>query len=255
MRPVYKLLIERAEACNNTAFIPNDPIDVPHRFSQQGDIEVAAFFAALFAWGQRKTILNKTRDLMMRMDNDPFAFVMSASPLELRAIEGFVHRTFNAQDVVDLIYALRATHNRHGSWEVLFQPHKNEHNFGPSITRFREEMLKHVSNPTRVSRFLSDPSRGSAAKRIVMFLRWMVRQDNAGVDFGIWKTLPMSKLSCPLDVHTARSARKLKLLTRKQNDWRAVEELDEHLRLIDPNDPARFDYALFCMGLEDAADL
>lgn len=253
MRPVYKLLIERAEACNNTDFIPDDPIDVPHRFSQQGDIEVAAFFAALFAWGQRKTILNKSRDLMARMDDAPFDFVMTASPNELKAIDGFVHRTFNAEDVVDLIHALRATRSIHGSWESLFRPADNEHNYGSAITRFREQMLQHVSNPARVSRFLSDPSRGSAAKRIVMFLRWMVRQDNAGVDFGIWKNLPMSKLSCPLDVHTARSARMLKLLTRKQNDWRAVEELDVHLRRIDPHDPARFDYALFCMSIEDSS--
>lgn len=251
MNPIYKLLIEHADAFNTTAFIPDDPIDIPHRFTREEDIEVAAFFAALFAWGQRKTILNKSRELMTRMDMAPYDFVMHASKTDFQALNRFVHRTFNQHDIIDLVCALRATRTTFGSWETMFAPNDNEENFGPAITRFREHMLQHVSNPARVSRFLSDPSRGSAAKRIVMFLRWMVRRDNAGVDFGIWHTLPMSKLSCPLDVHTARSARKLNLLTRKQNDWRAVEELDVHLRRIDPKDPARFDYALFCMSIDD----
>lgn len=250
MKHVHKRLLEWAESRNTTDFIPDDPIEIPHRFSQKEDIEVAAFFAALFAWGQRTTIRNKTNDLLNRMDNAPFAFVMHASADDLRILDGFVHRTFNHHDVVDLLMALRATQIETNDWSLLFTPLENEINYGPAISRFRTRMLQHVSNPQRVSRFLSDPLKGSAAKRLVMFLRWMVRRDNAGVDFGIWTQLPMHKLSCPLDVHTARTARHLKLISRKQNDWKTVEELDAALRKIDPDDPARFDFALFSMSVE-----
>ncbi|MCH8546008.1 MAG: TIGR02757 family protein [Cryomorphaceae bacterium] len=250
MKHVQKRLLEWAERHNTTDFIPDDPIEIPHRFTRKEDIEVAAFFAALFAWGQRTTIRNKTNDLLNRMDNDPFAFVMHASNEDLNVFNGFVHRTFNQHDVVDLLLALRATHSETKDWSLLFVPREDEINYGPAISRFRARMLQHVSNPKRVSRFLSDPIKGSAAKRLVMFLRWMVRRDNAGVDFGIWAQLPMHKLSCPLDVHTARTARHLKLISRKQNDWKTVEELDAALRKIDPNDPARFDFALFSMSVE-----
>ncbi|MCC5917111.1 MAG: TIGR02757 family protein [Cryomorphaceae bacterium] len=249
MKQIQRLLNEKVLEYNSDTFVIDDPISIPHRFSKPGDIEVAAFFAALFAWGQRKTIIDKTNDLLQRMDDDPFEFVMHAGKNDLNVLKGFVHRTFNADDVRDLILALRATRLEHGEWSKLFQLESEEINYGMAISRFRREMLGHVQNPVRVSRFLSDPVRGSAAKRLVMFLRWMVRRDNAGVDFGLWTSLPMSYLSCPLDVHTARVARHLGLLTRKQNDWRAVEALDANLRTFDPTDPAKYDFALFGLGV------
>ena len=245
---LVRLLDEKVQEYNCDAFIPDDPISIPHCFTLAHDIEVAGFYAALFAWGQRKTILNKTNELMQRMDNAPFDFVMGASGSELDTLNGFVHRTFNHHDIVDLTMALRGTRQEHGSWSALFALQPGETNYGAAISRFRAEMLRYVSNVPRTSRYISDPVRGSAAKRLVMFLRWMVRDDDAGVDFGLWKQLPQQYLSCPLDVHTARVARTLGLITRKQNDWRTVEELDIALRAMDTADPAKYDFALFGMG-------
>jgi uncharacterized protein (TIGR02757 family) len=246
LRPLFESYVERF---NTPEFILEDPLSIPHRFHHEGDMEVAAFFAAIFAWGQRKTIINKCTDVLQRMDDAPYDFVMQASELELRQLHGFVHRTFNYADIIDLVKALRALRLERGNWWSWFQPEEHEINYGPVLHRFRQAALAKVDNPQRVQRFLSDPLSGSAAKRLVMFLRWMVRQDATGVDLGIWSQLPMHKLSCPLDVHTSRVARHYNLITRKQNDWLAVEELDLHLRKLSAEDPSRYDFALFGMGV------
>lgn len=239
-------LDQKYHAYAQASFLATDPIQIPHRFSDLRDIEIAGLFAAMFAWGQRKTIINKCNELLTRMDEAPFAFVMHATKREKKGLAGFAHRTFNDQDVLHILNGLHAAYAIHDSLEALFIPHENANAVKAGISAFRAHFEK-CGAPPRTLRHLPDPERGSAAKRLNMYLRWMVRNDT--VDFGIWKRISPAVLHCPLDVHSGRVARALGLLKRTQNDWLAVEELSVALRKMDPEDPVKYDFALFGLGV------
>lgn len=245
LRNLKVLLDEQIDIYNRPEFIPLDPISIPHRFTNKEDIEISAFFAASFAWGQRVTIINKTNDLMERMDNAPFDFILNHDDRDLKRLLGFVHRTFNDTDLFYFIEALRNIYKTEGGLENAFSIQNRS--AMDSISAFRRVFLQY-DVPHRTQKHISDPERGASAKRLNMYLRWMVRKDKRGVDFGIWKKIEPSVLSIPLDVHTGNIARSLGLLSREQNDRKAVEELDSVLRLFDPEDPVKYDFALFGMG-------
>lgn len=231
---------------NNPDFIESDPVSVPHRFSLKEDIEISGFLAATIAWGNRASILKSGNRLMDLMEDAPYEFLMDAKPNDFKRFEGFVHRTFNAIDCVYFLKALRQIYQKHGGLEGIFS---GEGGMDVRIHRARTIFLSFRA-PARTGKHFSDPLSKSAAKRINMFLRWMVRNDKQGVDFGIWKAISPAELCCPLDVHSGRVARMLGLLQRQQNDWKAVMELTENLRKLDPKDPVKYDFALFGMGVD-----
>lgn len=229
-------------------FLEDDPIQIPHRFQQRADIEISAFFAAILAWGQRPTIIRNARRLMTFMDHAPAEYILQHQPSDRQAMAGFVHRTFNFEDLQFFLARLQRIYREYGSMEDLFLVEDGEDNMKFAIHRFREAFLGDES-PVRSRKHLSDPLRNSACKRLNMFLRWMVRGKDEKVDFGLWDRLSPSLLSCPLDVHSGRVARKLGLLQRPANDWKAVEELDKNLRKLNPEDPSRYDFALYGLGV------
>lgn len=240
-------LEEKVILYNNPNFIESDPIQIPHRFSIKEDIEIAGFLSATIAWGNRKMIIKNADKMMDLMGNSPYDFVMSHSDDQLDRFENFVHRTFNATDFKTFMRGLQHIYNNHNGLEALFVQVENN-SVQKNISDFKKKFFE-IEHEQRTQKHISDPSSNSAAKRINMFLRWMVRNDNAGVDFGIWKTVSPAYLSCPLDVHSGNVARKLGLLTRKQNDGKAVLELDTNLRKLDPKDPTKYDFALFGLGV------
>jgi uncharacterized protein (TIGR02757 family) len=242
-----EFLDEKVIQYNHPDFIDSDPIQIPHRFSIKEDIEISAFFASTFAWGNRKMIIDKTNDLMNRMGNSPFDFLMNYSENEFEKIESFKHRTFNAVDLNFYLKSLRNIYKNHGGLETVFQFEKEDENSLNAIEKFRKIFLE-IPHENRSEKHLSSPAKGSAAKRLNMFLRWMVRNDKQGVDFGIWKNISPAQLVCPLDVHSGNVARKLGLLTRKQNDWKAASELNSNLKKLDAEDPVKYDFALFGLG-------
>ncbi len=227
-------------------FLVSDPIQVPHRFTRKEDIEIAGFLTATIAWGNRKSIIRSADRIMDQMDQEPFDFVLHAAAADLRNLEGFVHRTFNAADLQTFIRSLRHIYTEYGGLESIFARYAPE-GMQEAIHRVRSHFFE-VPHAMRTRKHFSDPRRGSAAKRLNMFLRWMVRPATGGVDFGLWDSVPPSRLSCPLDVHSGKVARALGLLTRKQNDAAAVAELDTALRALDPADPVKYDFALFGLG-------
>ena len=238
------------EKYNDYSFIEPDPIGLVHRFSNQKDIEIFGLIIATLSWGNRKSIINSGENLLKIMNNDPFNFIMNFKENELNLLDDFKHRTFNVFDLQFFILRLQKIYKRVNSLEELFAPDfKKNNNSFEAILNFRKEFLGE-DYEIRTKKHVANPSNGSAAKRINMFLRWMVRKDNKGVDFGIWNKISQSKLSCPLDIHSGRSARALNLLQREQNDWKAVEELDISLRKLDNKDPVKYDFALFGMGIE-----
>ncbi|MDG4950257.1 TIGR02757 family protein [Weeksellaceae bacterium KMM 9724] len=239
-------LDEKAVQYNQDFFIEHDPIQIPHRFSKKQDIEIAAFLSATIAWGNRKSIIKSAQDMMSRMDDSPHDFILNAQEKDLDRFDGFVHRTFNAFDLAYFIQALQRLYKKEESLEQYFLIYEDEINPKFAINRFRDAFFN--ADEVRTTKHVSSPLKNSSAKRINMFLRWMVRQDQQGVDFGIWKNIPSSKLSLPLDVHTGNVARKLEILERKQNDWKAVEEIDSMLRQMDAEDPIKYDFALFGLG-------
>ena len=241
-------LDEKAALYNHPRFIETDPIQVPHRYSRKEDIEIAAFLTATIAWGNRKSVINNAYKMMELMGNTPYDFVMSHTEKDLQALRNFVHRTFNGIDLMYFIQALRHVYKTHKGLEALFAAQAGKNNLQQSISSFKGIFFE-LPHPGRTEKHISDPGKGSAAKRLNMFLRWMVRKDTAGVDFGLWQGLSPTRLSCPLDVHSGNVARKLGLLHRRQNDAKAVAELDKSLRRLDPEDPARYDYALFGLGI------
>jgi uncharacterized protein (TIGR02757 family) len=243
-----EFLDEKVLLYNNPNFIESDPIQIPHQFSLKEDIEIAGFLSATIAWGNRKMIINNAKKLMNIMGNSPYDFVMEHEEYHLENLENFVHRTFNGQDCKTFIKALQHIYNNHNGLEAVFAKNQNTLSMQNSISEFKKIFLE-TEHLQRTTKHVSDPNNGSAAKRINMFLRWMVRQDNKGVDFGIWKSIAPSQLSCPLDVHSGNVARKLGLLSRKQNDGKALYELDTQLRLLDKNDPVKYDFALFGLGV------
>ena len=237
----------RVELYNRPAFIGSDPVSIPHRFSEKEDIEISGFLAATIAWGNRVSILKSANCMMGIMGNAPYDFIVHHTDNDLRGIEGAIHRTFNAEDFIYFIEALKFLYCEHGGMEGIFTCHQTDSSLQPAIHEFRKVFFELPHN-RRTAKHVSDPFKGSAAKKINMFLRWMVRNDGRGVDFGLWKSIPPSILSCPLDVHSARVARKLGLLERRQNDARAVAELDTRLRAMDSSDPVKYDFALFGLG-------
>ena len=237
-------LDEKFEQYNNRQFIETDPIQLVHRFERKEDIEIVGLLISTIAWGKREMIIKSGERMLSIMGDKPYEFIMNYSA---NALPDFVHRTFNAQDLDFFFRALQSIYQRLGSLEAAFSSHDEFPGVQGRIVSFRNEVLK-TEHEKRSEKHLSDPSRGSAAKRLNMYLRWMVRNDNSGVDFGIWKSIPTSELMIPLDVHTARVARDLKLLKRKQNDWKALEEIMSVFRKFDPNDPGKYDFSLFGIG-------
>lgn len=238
-------LEEKVVLYNNPTFIADDPVQIPHLYTQKEDIEIAGFLSATIAWGNRKMIIKNSHRMMELMGNSPYDFVMSHKEDHLEAFKTFVHRTFNGTDFTFFIKSIQNIYLNHQGLEAIFT--NSDLNMQHRISNFKKIFFE-IQHPSRTTKHISDPLNGSAAKRINMYLRWMVRQDNAGVDLGIWKHVSPSDLSCPLDVHSGNVARKLGILTRKQNDAKALAELDAKLRLMDPLDPVKYDFALFGLG-------
>lgn len=238
---------------NNSSFISSDPISIPHRFSQKQDIEISGFWVAILAWGQRKTIINKGLDLMQMMDNAPFDFVLNHTDSDLEKVITFKHRTFNSTDTLYFIDFFKRFYTKHDSLEEAFVPSDQDStiNMKQVLSRFHRLFFDVEYAPERTRKHVATPDRNSACKRINMFLRWMVRNDERGVDFGLWKRISTSQLICPCDVHVERTARNLGLVSRKQTDWKMAVELTENLKKFDPEDPVKYDFALFGLSVMD----
>ncbi|MCX2719494.1 TIGR02757 family protein [Lentiprolixibacter aurantiacus] len=233
---------------NTPEFLETDPICIPHRFDKKEDIEISGFLTATIAWGNRKSIIKNARQITELIDLAPHDFVMGHTENDLKSLDSFVHRTFNGTDLAFFVTALRHLYSNHNGLEGVFTRYAEKNSLQSAITAFKGHFFE-LKHPLRTTKHISDPARGSAAKRINMFLRWMVRKDPQEVDFGLWKGISPAALSCPLDVHSGNVARKLGLLKRKQNDARAVLELDLNLRKLDPEDPVKYDFALFGLGV------
>ncbi len=246
-----KELLERLyDKYNRPEFIPEDPIAVPHRYTGRADREIAGFLAATIAWGNRKSIVQNGHRLMRLMDDAPADFVRNASSRELNRLTSFVHRTFNGADLCDFVLALRRLERLFGGIGTFFESRYEEtHSIPTVLAEFRREFFVAEHAP-RCEKHLSAIERGAACKRLCMYLRWMVRRDERGVDFGEWQRIPMSALFLPLDLHAGNMGRALGLLNRRQNDWKTVEEITATLRQYDVTDPVRFDYALFGAGID-----
>ena len=249
---VRDFLEEKADEYNTAEFIEHDPISVPHRFTKLQDIEISGFFAAIFAWGQRPTIISKTTELMQRMDFSPHDFFLHHSEEDLQRLEGFVHRTFNSTDLLYFIEFFKYYYQRHESLENAFL---NGTQMEERLTEFHHTFFSLPDHPERTRKHIATPVRKSACKRINMFLRWMIREDECGVDFGLWKRIALDELICPCDIHVERIARRLGLIRRSRVDWLTAVELTESLKKIDPSDPVRFDFALFGIGIEEKSDI
>ena len=247
-KELKEFLDEKVVAYNTPKFLESDPIQIPHNFHRKEDVEISAFLTATIAWGNRKSIINNSRRLMELMDQSPFEFVMNHTDIDLAKTQDFVHRTFNGIDLAFFINSLQNIYKNHNGLEGVFTKYQDKDSLQPTISKFKEIFFE-IPHEKRSTKHVSDPLKGSAAKRINMFLRWMVRDANTKVDFGLWKQISPSKLSCPLDVHSGNVARKLKLLKRKQNDAKALAELDKNLRKLDPLDPVKYDFALFGLGV------
>ena len=244
---IKSFLDYKADIYENENFIEEDPISIPHLFSKKEDIEISGFITATISWGQRKTIIKNARQIMEMMDLSPFDFIKNHSKMDLKPLSRFVHRTFNGIDLIFFVLSLKNIYINHGGLEKLFIPNNINDNMSKVINQMKSIFFS-ISHKHRTRKHISDPLKGSAAKRINMFLRWMVRSNKKKVDFELWKSISPSQLSCPLDVHTGRVARKLKILNRNQNDYKATLELDSYLKKINPKDPVKYDFALFGLG-------
>lgn len=253
LKNIKEFLDESYFKYNRKGFIENDPICIPHRFTTKEDIEISGFLAATIAWGNRKSIINNATKLMQLMDEAPHDFVTNCSREELKRLDKFVHRTFNGTDCAFFINSLKHIYKKHGGLEHAFVAKDIHHNFTlkERIVNFRKLFLQ-TDHLTRSEKHISNPAAKSSAKRLCMYLRWMVRTDNKGVDFGIWKSISPAELCLPLDVHTGNVSRTLGLLERKQDDWQSVEEITSMLRSFDAKDPVKYDFALFGLGVEKA---
>jgi uncharacterized protein (TIGR02757 family) len=241
---------------NNPGFIKNDPVSIPHLFTKQQDIEIMGLWAAVLAWGQRVTIINKCHELIKLMDGAPYDFIMNHEQADLKKLLQFKHRTFNDVDTLYFISFFRHHYSNYQSLESAFLPPgirlgAEELSVEQSLNHFRSYFFSLVDFPNRTKKHISSPSQKSTCKRLNMFLRWMVRKDDCGVDFGIWNHIKPSELIIPCDLHVDRVARKLNLITRKQTDWQTAVELTERLREFDPADPVKYDFALFALGIEE----
>lgn len=233
---------------NKPEFVEHDPIAIPHRYALKEDIEISGFLVSIISWGNRKAIVKNGHRMMDILGNSPYDFVINHKANHLKRLENFVHRTFNGADFVHLVKSLKNVYRTVGGIEKIFAENATSDSLQPAIHELKK-IIYSITPPPRTTKHISDPLSGSAAKRINMYLRWMIRRDNNGVDLGIWKSISPSKLSCPLDVHSGNVARKLGLLIREQSDSKAVDELDKNLRLLDKNDPVKYDFALFGLGI------
>ncbi|MEJ7766452.1 MAG: TIGR02757 family protein [Chitinophagaceae bacterium] len=234
---------------NQPSFIADDPVCIPHLFTKKQDIEIAGFFAAIFAWGNRTTIINKSKELLALMGNTPFDFIMNHDIVDLKPFQYFKHRTFNATDLLYFIEFLTRHYSTNDSLETAFVRTKTDQPVERILKDFYLYFFSLHYAPSRTHKHIASPAKKSTCKRLCMFLRWMVRTDNKGVDFGIWKNISPSRLICPIDVHVARVARRLNLLHRTQLDWQAALELTSCLKKLDDKDPAKYDFALFGLGV------
>lgn len=228
-------------------FISADPIQIPHRFTKKEDVEIAGFLAATIAWGNRTSIIKNANKMMKLMDEAPFDFIVNHQTSDLDVFDGFVHRTFNATDLKYFVQAIKNLYVNKGGLEFCITQHVSKMPLQTALHHFKKDFFE-LPHELRTEKHLTDPLKGSAAKRINMYLRWMVRPNTSGVDFGLWKSMHPRNLSCPLDVHSGTVARKLGILNRKQNDAKAVLELDKQLRIMDSEDPVKYDFALFGLG-------
>ncbi|MFR9523720.1 MAG: TIGR02757 family protein [Rikenellaceae bacterium] len=245
-----ELLDSLCERFNCEAFIEHDPISIPHRFNSAEDVEIAGLFASTIAWGNRKAIVKSAGRMMEYMDNAPYDFIMNATPSDLQVLRSYVHRTFNGADFTDFVIATRSICNEYGSLgKLIVELYKSTGSIPHVLSDFRERFMRVDHNP-HCEKHFSSIDKGAACKRLNMYFRWMVRKDSNGVDFGLWKEIPASALYLPLDVHSGNVARTLGLLKRKQNDWKAVDEATEALRLFDADDPVKYDFALFGAGID-----
>ncbi len=243
---IYQLLEEKYNQFNRKLFIESDPISIPHLFSKKEDIEIAAFLSATIAWGQRVTIIKNAKQLVTLMDMEPYDFILNHTNKDIERFNNFKHRTFNSIDICYFIKSLQNIYTNHQGLETVFALNANDMRL--NIGNFKQLFFE-IEHPQRTTKHISDPLKNSSAKRINMFLRWMVRKDNRGVDFGLWDKINPANLMCPLDVHSGNVARKLGLLQRTQNDWKAVEELTINLRNFDKEDPIKYDFSLFGLGV------
>jgi len=252
-----ELLDQQLGLHNQKGFIEKDPISIPHRFTKKQDIEIAGFFAAVFAWGNRTTIINKCNELMNLMDDAPFQFIIQHQEFELKRFLDFKHRTFNATDLLHFIRVLRYHYDNDSSAEPTLETafskglHPRDETVEKALTTFHDYFFSLEDSPGRTKKHISTPANNSSCKRLNMFLRWMVRKDKAGVDFGIWKNIQPHQLVCPLDVHVQRVARNLNLIQSEKADWKTAVELTEKLKSFDPIDPVKYDIALFSMGIRE----
>jgi uncharacterized protein (TIGR02757 family) len=244
-----KFLDEKVEQYNTSEFIISDPVSIPHRFTMKQDVEIMGFFAAIFAWGQRKTIINKCIELIDRMDNSPYDFIVNHQDADLQNLIGFKHRTFNDTDLLYCVDFMKRHYQRFDSLEDAFFPDYNM-NAENALNYFHQYFFSHEDAPLRTRKHIPYPIQNSACKRLNLFLRWMVRKDDKGVDFGIWHKVLPKDLVAPLDLHVERTARVIGLLQRDKADWKAALELTENFKLLDPTDPVKYDYALFCISVE-----
>ena len=254
---VYELLERKYREYNRPVFIEGDPISIPHRFSKKQDIEIMGFWTAMLSWGNRKSIMTSANRLVELMDGEPHNFVLNHNEHDLKRFLSFKHRTFNATDALYFIEFFKHFYKDHESLEDAFMVEQGigkSVNPGEAITRFHETFFSLEDAPHRTRKHIATPLRNSTCKRMNMFLRWMVRKDKQGVDFGLWKKIKPAQLLCPLDIHVDRVARKLGLIKRKQTDWQTVVELTENLKTFDPADPAKYDFALFGIGTLDKAN-
>ena len=250
IKSLKEFLDSKVKQYNTPHFIENDPISIPHSFTKKEDIEIMGFFAAIFAWGQRKTIINKAKELAHRMDNSPYDFIKNHKDQDLKSLIGFKHRTFNDSDLLYTIHFLKHHYARHNSLEDAFLSN-DILEIKDALIHFHNYFFSLPDTLDRTKKHIPTPLRGSACKRINMYLRWMVRNDNKGVDFGLWKRLQPHQLICPLDLHVEKTARKINLLKREKADWIAAMELTDNLRKLDADDPVKYDFALFALSIEE----
>lgn len=239
----------KVEQFNRPEFIQLDPISIPHQYKKKQDIEIAGLLTAVLAWGQRITIINKSKELLSLMDNSPHDFLLHHKLADLKSFERFKHRTFNSTDALYFVEALGNIYRKHSTLEEAFLVSASEPHIGAGLINFHNLFFSLEDFPGRTKKHISTPERKSACKRINMYLRWMVRQDDKGVDFSLWRKISPSQLICPLDLHVERVARKLKLIRRKQVDWETAVELTANLKILDPVDPVKYDFALFGLGI------
>jgi uncharacterized protein (TIGR02757 family) len=249
---IRQILNQKVKKYNQLDFITHDPISIPHQFSKKQDIEIAGLFAAIFAWGQRITIINKCNDLLARLDHAPHDFIINHQEKDLLRLTQFSHRTFNDTDLLYFVFFLQQHYKKYASLEqaFLFGLNQKDPTTEQGLNGFREYFFSLEDAPQRTKKHIASPAQNSACKRLNMYLRWMVRKDNMGVDFGIWNGIKSSQLICPLDVHVSRVARSFGLIQRKQDDWQTAVELTNVLKQFDPKDPVKYDFALFGMGVE-----